>query len=379
MSCFIKKQVSLNNSELHNISSDLAYNGIINNLIWNAQFTALVLFITIILWSRYKITFLGYVLNGLKRGEDVVRVAQHVETLDTDVLDEGEGIKGWKKLGASIANWFWLDRRYLTESCQESGYQYLCYQRYVATFQFILWIIGCFVILPINLYFGKMYPGTKFAATTMSNLVPSDQHNLYWIHTIFSVLIFPSTLICMKLFFVKIEKPDREKTAATQLNICRTLYLSELPANMRSEEEIRKYFKRKYPGSNLTHVYVNIKVQKIENLKEELSSLEDILALSQTKSNEKVFNKKWCCQCCIDKTDESDLAIEHYMKKKEAIERKLNLKVHKVLFKDKLDSAFVQVETLEKARQIGKKLSQFVTLFSNLETGFYQSGFGRPP
>ena len=357
MSCFIKKQVSLNSSELYNISDDLAYNGIINNIIWNVEFAALVSVITIVLWSRYKITLFGNVLNGLKRGEDVVPVEQHVDTLDSKALGEGEGIKGWRRLGETIEKWFWLDRSYLMESCQESGYQYLCYQRYVTIFQFILWIVGGFVILPINLYFGQIYPATTFSATTMSNIKPAEHHSLFWVHTIFSVLIFPSTLICMKLFFKRIEKPDSEKTDANELNIRRTLYLSELPAKMRSEAKIQKYFKRRYPGSNLTHVYVNIKVQKIENLKEELSAVEDILALCQTKPNEKIFNKTWCCQCCIEKTNEPNFALAHYKKKKEEIESKLNNKVRKVLTKDKkIDSAFVQVETLEKARQIGKRI-----------------------
>ena len=102
MSCFIKKQVSLNSSELYNISDDLAYNGIINNIIWNLEFAALVSVITIVLWSRYKITFFGNVLNFLKRGEDVVPVEQHVDTLDSKALGEGEGIKGWRRLGETV-------------------------------------------------------------------------------------------------------------------------------------------------------------------------------------------------------------------------------------------------------------------------------------
>ena len=362
MSCFISKQILRTGTvskDNYNIVDDIPFNSILNGIFWNLKFSAIFLVITILLWSRNEI--FGFVVKGLRRGEDFVRVEQHIEAAK---LDNGNNtwtnsLKGFKK-------WFFLDRNFLTEACEESGFEYLCFQRYVIVFQMVMCICGLSIILPINMKVGTNSEEYTFASTTMSNLVPKDHHDYFWVHIIFSFLLLPGTLLCMKLFFYRIDTPEEEKTLATELGIRRTLFLSGLPSDMRNPAAIEDYFNSKYPGSNIQYIRVNISVNSLEELESQHALLEDILSecRSGKETDEILFSKvASCCKCCIDGTPEPIVAIDHYEEQKIQVERKLKLGAEKILQENvTIDSAFVQVGTLETARQIGEKSIHFIIL-----------------
>ena len=282
MSCYIKKQLHQNTSDLFNVSEDLPYNGIVNGIIWNLEFSAVLIFLTFILWSRYKINFFGFVLKGLQPVDDAKS-------------------SDWANLPGNIKKWILLDREYLINSCQESGYEYMCYQRYVAAFQLIMCIFGLPIVLVINLIFGTNFEKSTFASTTMSNLHPKIHTNYYWAHIIFSVMIFPGTLFCMKLFFTKIEIKKDVKAELDYFGFRRTLYLSNLPPEMRNPEAVKHYFDQNYPDSNVNvnFIKVNTKISSIKSLEDELETIECIL--SKCGHEEVIFNRTFCCcRCCIE-------------------------------------------------------------------------------
>ncbi len=363
MSCFISKQILRTGTvskDNYNVAEDIPFNSIINGILWNLKFSAIFLVVTILLWSRNEI--FGFLAKGLRRGEDFVRVEQHTKAAKPDE----ENDNSWTNSLKSFRKWFWLDRNFLTETCEESGFEYLCFQRYVMVFQMILCAFGLAIILPINMKIGKNAKEYTFASTTMSNLVPKDHHDYFWVHIIFSLLLLPGTLFCMKLFFYRIETPEEEKTLATELGIRRTLFLSGLPSDMRNPAAIIDYFDTKYPGSNIQYIRVNVSVNSLEELENEHALLEDILSecRSGKETNELLFNKvSSCCKCCVDGTPEPIVAIDYYEEQKLQVERKLKLGAEKILQENvTIDSAFVQVGSLETARQIGEIVVHLILL-----------------
>ena len=139
--------------------------------------------------------------------------------------------------------------------------------------------------------------------------------------------------------------------------IRRTLYLSKLPSNMRNSEAIKDYFDAKYPGSNVKLVRVNFELSAIPDLEKEhgiLTSIVDKCSNSSDEDEERLINKRACSSCCDEGDFDPPLASDHYQRQREEIGQELNTRVKKILENmEKVDSAFVQVESLEIARQIG--------------------------
>ena len=354
MSCFIKRQ--LLRSSLYDVSEDLPYNGVVNCFAWNMKGWLILAGLSVVLWSRYKIPCFNYLTRGLRRGEDVVRVHDHVEVAATDETQVDGVKKPWLSFKETLQKWFWLDREFLIQACAVSGYEYLSFQRYVAVFQLIICIFGLSVILPINLAVGTVFPAKTFSATTMSNLVPKEHHPYFWAHVVSSTLILAGTLLCMRFFFSRINMSRKDESG----KIRRTLYLSKLPRDLREPEAIKDYFKSKYPGSNVKAVRVNFELKSISGLQEEHSMLTDIIEECSKPSNadqERLFKKGGACpSCCRSSNGDKvpPLALGHYQQQKEKLEEKLKTKVENILEnKETVDSAFVQVESLEISRQIG--------------------------
>lgn len=354
MSCFIKRQLNRNNgSALYDVSDDLPYNGVVNAFAWNAKAWIILTLLSVVLWSRYKIPCFGYLTKGLRRGEDVVRIRDHVEPTPADETGDEGPKKPWASFKETLQKWFWLDRDFLIKACEVSGYEYLSYQRYVAIFQLVMCIIGLLVILPINLSLGSVFPANSFSASTMSNLLPKTHHHYFWAHLIYGLLVVVGTQFCMRVFFRRINMFRKDQSG----KIRRTLYLSSLPRRMRDPEAIKKYFRRKYPGSKIKSVRVNFQLKSISGLEEEHSMLTDIIEECNKSSDgnqERLFNKNVCSSCCADGDTLLPLAVDHFQHQKEEIEETLKNKVKKILeTTETIDSAFVQVETLEIARLIG--------------------------
>jgi hypothetical protein len=351
MSCFIKKKlVSGASKDLYDVTEDKVYNNIFNALAWNVKFSILTLIATFLLWSRFKIPILKHFSLGLRRGEDLVLRGHHVKELKQKIVGLGEW---WRSFLASTKSWILHDREFLVSRCGEAGYEYLTYQRYVAAFQFILCIIGLCLILPTNLLVGTAFPASSFSATTMSNLVPRIHYRFYWLHLIFSFSILPATLICMRLFFKHIDRTSDTHT----FKISHTLHLSRLPKSMRDTAAIRDYFSKVFPGCQISDININLKITSLSNLEKEYHQLKEIIqVLRDSGEDEFIFQFNLICSCCT--FNETQLAVEYYENKLARTREKLKATARRIFDRQKkLDSAFVQVESLEMARAIGKLLN----------------------
>ena len=125
-----------------------------------------------------------------------------------------------------------------------------------------------------------------------------------------------------------------------------------LPQRLRNPDAIKRYLGRRYPACHIDSIRLNIQITSISSLEDELSVLEDILSDAEKTGDKRLFSK-FPISACLN-TDSPPLAIEFYGEKKKDAENSIKREAHEMFFQDnKLDSAFVRLEQMEDARQIG--------------------------
>jgi len=349
MSCYIRKQLKTTGSELFTISDDYAYNGIFNGLYWNIKFTAGFCLVAIIMWSRFNLPFLNRFTKGLHPGF---------------VRDQEKETPPLLNFFDLLKKWAWHDKDFLIQTCGETGFEYLTFQRYIAGYQLILCIFGLGIFLPLHLCLGNNFSTSTFAATTMSNLNPGLHPDIYWAHLIYSFLFIPLILFTMRQFFNHIDKPH----IGREFRVRRTLYLSGLPEGLRNPLAITKYFERRYPDFKIKNIHVNIKVSSFSALEDNYAKYRSILeecGNSENAQTEIIFPKNSCSQCCNVDTPPPEYAHLYYTEEVQFAKNRLQSLAIQIVNEDsKLDSAFVQVESIEAARLIGNFTFRFISSFS---------------
>ena len=124
--------------------------------------------------------------------------------------------------------------------------------------------------------------------------------------------------------------------------------------HLRSPDAIKTYLARRYPGCNIESIHLNIRIDSLSSLENNISQLKDILSEAEKSGDERLFPKCRFCACLRTDSTPPPLAIEYYGEQKEIAESEIRREAHYIFNKDhKLDSAFVCMQQLEDARQIG--------------------------
>ena len=229
MSCYIEKQL-LSTTEYYKISADGPYNAIFNGLIWNAKFTAIILAVAIVIWSKIYILLWDQLKKAFRRGEAPTTIRGPHKDEETAAANAG-----WFD---ALKKWFVFDTDFLVNTATQSGYEYLTFQRCLIAYQMLLTLVSLGIMLPIHLVVGDRFKQDHFAATTFANL-GSDQHYYAYIHVTGAFLLLPFTLATMKMFFRRIGRG-----AGGEFTLRRTLYLTGMPSNQsRSKShDVKNYF-----------------------------------------------------------------------------------------------------------------------------------------
>ena len=337
MSCYIQRQLE-STTEYYKITEDGPYNAVFNGFIWNLKFTAITLLAAFIAWSEH--------IPLLRKVQKVIFGRGDAATEHGRSSDKASKSASWS---VALKKWFFFDKEFLVKAVGETGYEYLTFQRCVAAYQAVLALVSLAIMLPIHLGAGDRFEAAQFASTTLVSL-SSEQRNYTYVHVIGSFLLLPFTLITMRVFFRK----TGQLRIGCEFKMRRTLYLTGLPKRLRSPDAITKYFGRRYPECTIEGITLNIKTYSISNLEDELSLLQDIIREAEKSDNSRLFPNCRFCACLVQHSTPPPLAVDFYGEKKSRVETELKREAREMFSEDnKLDSAFVRMEQLEDARQIG--------------------------
>jgi len=242
------------------------------------------------------------------------------------------------------------------------------FQRCVIGYQAVLAFVCLVVILPIHLFGGHRFERHEFGATTLPNILTETSHSheeFTYVHVIGSFLLLPWTLFVMRVFFRRIGN----LRGGQEFEERRTLYLTGLPERLRNKDAIQKYMWRRYPGCRIESIRVNIKLVSISHLEEKYNELQEILSESEKSGdNERLFPKCLMCAWLVQVGTRPRRVLDYYAEEKRSVEKTIQEEAHKITLQhNKLDSAFVRMELLEDAIQIGNcPLDGKDILFSSL-------------
>ena len=374
MSCYIQKSLQ-STTEYYPISENGPYNAIYNGLIWNLKFTAITLFFAFLVWSKLNIPLLNRLKKELRRGEDVAMIQGHIADISQERGQLPVIIASWWD---AFKKWLFFDQEYLVKAVGETGYEYFTFQRYIIAYQLVLTFVSLVIMLPTHLAVGNRFETSQFAATTVANL-GSDRNNLTYIHVTGSFLLLPMTLITMRMFIKRMGKI----AVGNDFAMRRTLFLTGLPMRLRNPDAIAKYLHRRYPGCRIESIRVNIEIDSISNLEDELNLLQNIIREAEKSDASYLFPRCRFCACLNRNPAVPPLAVEFYGEKKRHVENEIRRETKEMFSKDrKIDSAFVCMEQLEDARQIGKCNHMLLLLsdcFSFLGSNYFPQLFRVSP
>ena len=92
--------------------------------------------VAIIMWSQFNLPFLNRFTKGLRAGFVRDQVKETPPTFNFFDL---------------LKKWAWHDKDFLIQTCGETGFEYLTFQRYIAGYQSIVCIFGLGIFLPLHL------------------------------------------------------------------------------------------------------------------------------------------------------------------------------------------------------------------------------------
>uniref|UniRef100_A0A8C6T0C1 Transmembrane protein 63C n=1 Tax=Neogobius melanostomus TaxID=47308 RepID=A0A8C6T0C1_9GOBI len=160
--------------------------------------------------------------------------------------------------GASAPSGFcsWLSSLYhmkdeeLRSKCGLDAVTYLSFQRHIILLLSLVCLLSLAVILPVNLSGNLMGDSPEnFGRTTLANM--NTQNNFLWLHSVFALVYFIITLLCMAHHAIRLEHREDDKV--------RTVEISDPGL-------ITKHFHEAYPSCTVTDIRFCFDVHKLMKL-----------------------------------------------------------------------------------------------------------------
>ncbi|XP_070971396.1 calcium permeable stress-gated cation channel 1-like isoform X1 [Oncorhynchus clarkii lewisi] len=149
----------------------------------------------------------------------------------------------------------------IRSKCGIDATTYLSFQRHIILLMTVVCLLSLAIILPVN-FSGNLLGDNpeNFGRTTVANLPAKD--SFLWLHSIFALLYFIITVLCMAHHSSRLEYREDEKVA-------RTLMITCIPREISDPGLITKHFHEAYPSCTVTDVRFCFNVHKLMMLDSE--------------------------------------------------------------------------------------------------------------
>ncbi|XP_044292355.1 calcium permeable stress-gated cation channel 1 isoform X1 [Varanus komodoensis] len=270
-------------------------------------------------------------LTSLFYGEQSEKEKSPSETSPLDAENKDVGFCSW------LLSVYQMKDEEIQSKCGIDATTYLSFQRHILVLLMIICVLSVAVILPVNFsgdLLGKN-PAT-FGRTTVAN-VPKDDR-LLWLHSIFALLYFIITVLCMAHHSIQLEYKENEKVA-------RTLMVTGIPKEITDPSLVVKHFHEAYPSCTVTGIQFCSDVRKLMKLDSERRKAMKGRLYFTTKAQKegKIMikihpcSRIFCCHFCgFEEVD----AEQYYGELEEKLTDEFNAERGRIALK-RLDMAFV--------------------------------------
>ncbi|XP_053139916.1 calcium permeable stress-gated cation channel 1 [Hemicordylus capensis] len=270
-------------------------------------------------------------LTSLFYGEQGEKEKSPSETSPLDADNKDVGFCSW------LLSIYQMKDEEIQSKCGIDATTYLSFQRHILVLLMLICVLSVAVILPVNFsgdLLGK--DPANFGRTTIAN-VPQDDR-LLWLHSIFALLYFIITILCMAHHSIQLEYKENEKVA-------RTLMVTKIPREITDPSLVIKHFHEAYPSCTVSGVQFCSDVRKLMKLDSERRKAMKGRLYFTTKAQKegKIMIKIhpcshiFCCRICgFEEVD----AEQYYSELEEKLTDEVNAERSRIALK-RLDMAFV--------------------------------------
>uniref|UniRef100_A0A672NBY3 Transmembrane protein 63C n=1 Tax=Sinocyclocheilus grahami TaxID=75366 RepID=A0A672NBY3_SINGR len=224
----------------------------------------------------------------------------------------------------------------IRSKCGIDAITYLSFQRHIILLMMVVCLLSLTIILPVNLSGNLLDSPQNFGRTTVVN-VPA-QNAFLWLHSIFALLYFVITVLCMAHHSSRLEYREDEKVA-------RTLMITSVPREISDLSLITKHLHEAYPSCTVTDIRFCFDVQKLMKLDSERRKAMKGRLYFTTKAQKegRIMIKThpcaqiFCCDICgFEQVD----AEQYYSELEEKLTDEFNAEKNRISMK-RLGIAFV--------------------------------------
>uniref|UniRef100_A0A3P8U6W3 Transmembrane protein 63C n=1 Tax=Amphiprion percula TaxID=161767 RepID=A0A3P8U6W3_AMPPE len=261
-------------------------------------------------------------LTSLFYGEPSEKEKSPSESSPSDSETKDMGFCSW------LSSLYHMDEE-IRSKCGIDAVTYLSFQRHIILLMTVVSLLSLAVILPVN-FSGNLL---NFGRTTLAN-VSAD--SFLWLHSIFALVYFIITLLCMAHHSIRLEYREDEKVA-------RTLMITSIPREISDPGLITKHFEA-YPSCTVTDIHFCFNVHKLMRLDLERKAMKGRLYFASKAQKEgKIMitthpcAQIFCCDICgFEKVD----AEQYYSELEEKRTDEFNAEKNRITMK-RLGIAFV--------------------------------------
>ncbi|XP_040916563.1 calcium permeable stress-gated cation channel 1 [Toxotes jaculatrix] len=270
-------------------------------------------------------------LTSLFYGEPSEKEKSPSESSPSDSETKDMGFCSW------LSSLYHMKDEEIRSKCGIDAVTYLSFQRHIILLMTVVCLLSLAVILPVN-FSGNLLGDSpeNFGRTTLANVSPKD--SFLWLHSIFALVYFIITLLCMAHHLIRLEYREDEKVA-------RTLMITSIPREISDPGLITKHFHEAYPSCTVTDIRFCFDVHKLMKLDlERRKAMKGRLYFATKAQKEgKIMIKThpcaqiFCCDFCgFEKVD----AEQYYSELEEKRTDEFNAEKNRISMK-RLGIAFV--------------------------------------
>ncbi|XP_071376983.1 calcium permeable stress-gated cation channel 1 [Centroberyx affinis] len=270
-------------------------------------------------------------LTSLFYGEPSEKEKSPSESSPSDSETKDMGFCSW------LTSLYHMKDEEIRSKCGIDAVTYLSFQRHIILLMTVVCLLSLAVILPVN-FSGNLLGDSpeNFGRTTLANVDAKD--NFLWLHSVFALVYFIITLLCMAHHSSRLEYREDEKVA-------RTLMITSVPREISDPGLITKHFHEAYPSCTVTDIRFCFNVHKLMRLDlERRKAMKGRLYFTTKAQKEgKIMIKThpcaqiFCCDICgFEQVD----AEQYYSELEEKLTDEFNAEKNRISLK-RLGIAFV--------------------------------------
>ncbi|XP_016310543.1 calcium permeable stress-gated cation channel 1 isoform X2 [Sinocyclocheilus anshuiensis] len=270
-------------------------------------------------------------LTSLFYGEQSEKEKTPSESSPSDSETKDMGFCSW------LTSLYHMKDEEIRSKCGIDAITYLSFQRHIILLMMVVCLLSLTIILPVNLSGNLLGDSPQnFGRTTVVN-VPA-QNIFLWLHSIFALLYFVITVLCMAHHSSRLEYRNDEKVA-------RTLMITSIPREISDPGLITKHLHEAYPSCTVTDIRFCFDVQKLMKLDSERRKAMKGRLYFTTKAQKegRIMIKThpcaqiFCCDLCgFEQVD----AEQYYSELEEKLTDEFNAEKNRISMK-RLGIAFV--------------------------------------